>query len=114
MPEENPKTLYERIYDQVRLIPSGKVSTYGRIARFVGPCTARMVGYAMSALKDGRAPDVPWHRVINSQGKISMHGMGNIYQRTLLMDEGILFDEQGQIDLDQYLWESTEIKSNNN
>ncbi|NLO75258.1 MAG: MGMT family protein, partial [candidate division WS1 bacterium] len=47
--EENPK-LYDRIYAMVRLIPPGRVTTYGRIAELVGGCTARMVGYAMAAL----------------------------------------------------------------
>jgi alkylated DNA nucleotide flippase Atl1 len=77
--------LYERIYAMVRRIPPGKVTTYGRIAELVGGCTARMVGYAMAALKRGAAPDVPWQRVINAQGKISIHGdgIGNAMQRTL-------------------------------
>jgi methylated-DNA-protein-cysteine methyltransferase-like protein len=98
--------LYERIYKMVRKIPAGRVTTYGRIAALVGGCTARMVGYAMVALKSGRYPDVPWQRVINAQGKISAHGdgIGNAIQRTLLEQEGVVFDAQDRIDFDRFGW----------
>lgn len=65
-----PIPTYERIYEVVRLIPPGRVATYGQVASIVGNCTARMVGYAMAALPPGS--DVPWQRVINAQGKISL------------------------------------------
>ncbi len=61
--------IYHRIYLVVRQIPRGKVATYGQIAVIVGGCTARMVGYALSATP--QQSDVPWQRVINAQGKIS-------------------------------------------
>ncbi len=98
--------LYERIYDLVRRIPPGKVTTYGRIAELVGGCTARMVGYAMAALKSGQAPDVPWQRVINAQGKISVHGdgFGNALQRLKLEEEGIVFDAQDRVDFAHFGW----------
>jgi methylated-DNA-protein-cysteine methyltransferase-like protein len=98
--------LYERIYDMVRLIPPGKVTTYGQIAELVGGCTARMVGYAMAALKSGKAPDVPWQRVINAQGKISVHGdgFGNAIQRLKLEEEGIEFDGKDRIDFTRFGW----------
>ena len=98
--------LYERIYAMVRRIPPGKVTTYGRVAELVGGCTARMVGYAMAALKRGTAPEVPWQRVINAQGKISIHGdgIGNAMQRTLLEEEGVLFDEKDRVDFLVYGW----------
>jgi methylated-DNA-protein-cysteine methyltransferase related protein len=99
--------LYERIYAMVRRIPPGKVTTYGRIAELVGGCTARMVGYAMAALKRGTAPDVPWQRVINAQGKISIHGdgIGNAMQRTLLEEEGVAFDADGRVDFYIFGWQ---------
>lgn len=68
---------YEQVYKVVRRIPPGKVTSYGHIARMLGaPNAARAVGYALRALKD-RQDDptyegVPWHRVINSQGRISI------------------------------------------
>jgi methylated-DNA-protein-cysteine methyltransferase related protein len=97
---------YERIYAMARRIPPGKVTTYGRVAELVGGCTARMVGYAMAALKRGAAPDVPWQRVINAQGKISIHGdgIGNAMQRILLEQEGVVFDAAGRVDFLVFGW----------
>lgn len=97
--------LYERIYSWVRMVPSAKVATYGQVAAAVGGCSARMVGYAMSALKDGRDPSVPWQRVVNAQGRISMFGIGSAIQRTLLEDEGIIFDADDRIDLNVFRWD---------
>ena len=97
--------LYQRIYLLVKQIPAGKVATYGQIARMVGGCSARMVGYAMSALRDGRDPDVPWQRVINAQGRISLHGIGSAEQRFLLEDEGVVFDDADRVDFSLYGWE---------
>lgn len=98
--------LYERIYDMVRRIPHGKVTTYGRIAELVGGCTARIVGYAMAALKSGKALDVPWHRVINAKGKVSVHGdgIGNAMQQVLLEDEGVQFNRNGAVDFGRFGW----------
>lgn len=98
--------LYERIYAMVRMVPISKVTTYGRVAELVGRCTPRMVGYAMAALKHHREIDVPWQRVINAQGKISVHGdgIGNAMQRTLLEEEGIIFDQYGRVDFADFGW----------
>lgn len=98
--------LYDRIYAMVRQIPPGRVTTYGRIAELVGGCTARMVGYAMAALKRGTAPDVPWQRVINTKGKVSVHGdgIGNAMQQVILEEEGIIFDDNGRVDFKQFGW----------
>ncbi len=108
MTEQEP--LYDQIYAMVRRIPQGKVTTYGRVAELVGGCTARMVGYAMAALKRGRAPDVPWQRVINAKGKISIHGdgIGNAMQRSLLEGEGVQFDENDRIDFERFGWAGPE------
>ncbi len=102
--------LYDRIYAMVRRIPYGRVTTYGRIAELVGGCTARMVGYAMAALRRGTAPDVPWQRVVNAKGKISVHGdgIGNAMQRSILEGEGIQFDENDRIDFTRYGWAGPE------
>lgn len=96
--------LYEKIYAIVRQVPAGRVTTYGTVSKIVGGCTARMVGYAMAATPKGS--DVPWQRVINSQGKISPHGFGygTAIQRQLLEEEGIVFDMAGKIDLEKYGW----------
>ena len=61
--------LYDRIFEVVRLIPTGSVASYGQIAHIVG-CSPRVVGYAMHSVSI--EDDVPWHRVINSKGKITI------------------------------------------
>lgn len=96
--------LYEKIYALVRQVPTGRVTTYGTVAKIVGGCTARMVGYAMAATPEGSA--VPWQRVINSQGMISPRGvgLGSLIQRQLLEEEGVVFDPAGKIDLQKFGW----------
>ena len=88
----------------VQQIPPGRVATYGQIAVLVGNCTARMVGYAMSSL-DG-TNDVPWQRVVNSQGKVSPRADSHSteVQRLRLLEEGIVFDAEHRINLRRYRW----------
>jgi len=95
--------LYQRIYAVVRHIPAGRVATYGQVASVVGaPVTARQVGDAMAAWRDGsEEPSVPWQRVINAQGKVST---GRRQQR-LLEGEGVVFDAKNRIDLQQFGWQ---------
>ncbi len=95
--------LYERIYNLVRQVPEGYVTTYGELARQVG-CTARTVGFAMAALPAGH--NVPWQRVINSLGRVSPRadGDGSLVQRLLLETEGVRFDNRQRVALDRYLW----------
>ena len=102
---------YEQVYALVRQIPRGKVSSYGRLASMLGrPRAARAVGYALNRLKDKQGDpayaDVPWQRVVNSKGRISIinreHG-GN-EQAARLRDEGVVVNDKLQIDLDVYLW----------
>lgn len=98
------KVTYDRIYQIVKLIPPGFVTTYGRIARLAGiPGHARRVGYALSALK---RDDVPWHRVVNAKGEISRRSRsGNeSVQQQLLKEEGIAFDEKGRVSFDRFGW----------
>lgn len=97
---------YERIYAVVQAIPRGKVATYGQIARLAGlPGQARQVGYALFRVAPADA--VPWQRVINARGAISLspHRLGSDdYQRVLLVEEGIEFDGDGRICLERFLW----------
>jgi methylated-DNA-protein-cysteine methyltransferase related protein len=104
-------SVYARVYAVVCQIPRGKVSTYGQIAKIVDRCTARMVGYAMAALR-GRT-DVPWQRVINSKGEISTRsrGDGAIRQRKLLEKEGIRFDPRGRVNLRKVRWAESKAGS---
>ncbi len=100
------QTTYERIYATVRQIPPGCVSSYGRIAALAGlPGQARLVGYALHALRTSTGGDeVPWWRVINAAGYIS-NAYEPALQRTLLESEGVIFDARERIDLKRFLWE---------
>lgn len=94
------------VYGLVRHIPRGKVLSYGRVALLLGvPRGARAVGWAMSGLKHGDH-SVPWHRVVNVQGRISIKGSpdGAAEQRARLEAEGIQFDARGYLDMSKYLW----------
>lgn len=98
-------TFFQQVHRLVRLIPSGRVATYGQIARLLGnPRAARMVGWAMHSIPEGS--DVPWQRVVNARGTISLdaRGPGGAIQRALLEAEGIAFDEHGRLDLSVYGW----------
>ena len=98
-------SFFDRVYRVARLIPAGRVATYGQIARLAGaPRGARMVGWAMNGVSE--ADDVPWQRVVNAQGQISLRaGAGGELQRVLLEDEGVEFGINGRIDLREFGWE---------
>mgnify|MGYP001819639528 FL=1 len=95
---------YQRAYELVCLIPAGKVATYGQIASYIDRCTPRMVGYAMAATPHDR--DIPWHRVINSQGMISIRANGerDMLQRLLLEAEGVIFNKNNKVNLSVAGW----------
>ncbi len=105
MPGREPHPNRRRIYDTVRRIPRGRVATYGQVAELAGLAGhARQVGYALNGLPEGS--DVPWHRVLNAQGRISLgggRGFGEV-QRKLLEREGVRFDRAGRVDLAVYRW----------
>ena len=94
----------QAFYEMVARIPPGKVATYGQIAALAGyPGGARQVGYALAGLPDGL--DLPWHRVINAQGKVSPRSSGRFHelQYRMLEDEGIPF-QRNRVDLGAYRW----------
>ena len=109
---------YIKVYKVVQQIPAGKVSSYGRIAQMIGhPNAARAVGYALSALKN---PDsnakyssqtVPWQRVVNSQGRISInHREATANKQALILkEEGVEIDHNFRINLEKHLWEGLHI-----
>ena len=106
--------LYHQIHEIIRLIPHGKVATYGQIAEIVGGCTARMVGYAASTIPVDS--EIPWQRVINYKGKISNRSRvyGELLQQELLEGEGIQFDQSGKTNLKHYRWNGeTELNLEN-
>ena len=99
-------TIYKQIYHVISKIPRGRVATYGQIARLIGkPRHARQVGYALAALSDG-SHNVPWHRVVNAQGKISRRvaAGSDEFQKILLEEEGVEFKDNDTIDLARYQW----------
>jgi len=99
-----PVSTYHHIYAVVRRIPRGRVATYGQVARLAGlPGRARQVGYALAALRSSTA--VPWQRVVNAAGAISLRATaGGLSQRLLLEREGVRFNEAGRIALDRFAW----------
>jgi methylated-DNA-protein-cysteine methyltransferase-like protein len=107
---------YDQVYAVVWRIPRGKVTSYGRIAEMLGrPRAARAVGYALNALKDKKKDtsyaDIPWQRVVNSQGRISI--VNREYsanrQAEILRDEGVVVSDDLRINLDIYLWEGLHL-----
>jgi len=96
---------YQQIYQIIRNIPRGKVATYGQIAALAGiPGSARQVGYA---LHSSRGENLPWYRVINARGEISVLPDPQVadLQHQLLTAEGILFDHRGRINLSRFQWQ---------
>ncbi len=100
----NEQKYREMVYEIVKEIPAGRVMTYGQIAEILGAgYTPRTVGFVMRAAD---TENVPWQRVINSQGSCSTGKMTmpiNLQQK-MLEDEGVIFDEKGRCDLNIYRW----------
>ena len=97
---------YQKVYITVSKIPYGKVATYGQIADLIYAYgSARQVGWALRRLK---LPSIiPWYRVINSKGLISMRVSRNgtdWMQKEFLVNEGIKFNKKMKIDINKYLW----------
>jgi len=102
--EKQVATLMARVFALVRACPVGRVTTYGWLAKTVGyPRGARMVGWFMNESPEG----VPAQRVINSKGELSgswAFGSPDL-MRQLLENEGIIFSEDGRVDLKRYGWD---------
>lgn len=108
--QKQPAPFYRKVYAVVRLIPRGKVTSYGRVAEMLGHYgAARQVGYAMSALKSGHPDysDVPWQRVVNHEGQIVIKGSGEgrLYQAELLREEGVEVNKDLKVNMEKHLWE---------
>lgn len=97
----------KNIYDMVKRIPEGKVATYGQIAKLIGyPNHSRYIGRALSQLENNS--NVPWHRVVNAKGMISPRGFDGCddYQKILLEEEGVIFNDNNCISLKEYQWKT--------
>ncbi len=96
---------FEKIYEQVKRIPRGKVASYGQIALLAGnPRWSRVVGYALHSNPDPE--HIPCHRVVTKEGRLSSafaFGGENI-QRELLLGEGVSFVEDNRVDMKNYIW----------
>lgn len=104
------QNFFERVYEVVRKIPAGKVTSYGAIARAIGsPQSARMVGWAMNASHNLK--DVPAHRVVNRNGLLSgksHFGDSNAMQQ-LLETEGVKIEENKVKDFRKHFWDPRKI-----
>ena len=104
-PSAEVKVKRESIWQVVHMIPSGKVATYGQVAALAGlPKAARFAGTSLKGLP--KATRIPWHRVINAQGRISLPPSSASYQEQhqRLIQEGVLI-RNGRIALKDYQWE---------
>lgn len=98
-----------RVFGVVQQIPCGKVATYGQVARLIGaPRSARYVGYALRANPEpGTDPDsIPCHRVVFKDGRMATGFAfgGPDEQRKMLEAEGVAFDDEGCVCMDEHLW----------
>ncbi|QHM70163.1 DNA base-flipping protein [Mixta intestinalis] len=94
----------QRVLQVIAAIPAGSVTTYGEVARLAGsPRAARQVGGVLKRLPaDSR---LPWHRIINRYGQISLQGDDLLRQRDALEAEGIEISDDGKVDLARYRWQ---------
>ncbi len=96
---------FERVYEVVRLIPEGRVTSYGAIAKYLGTAgSARMVGWAMNS---SHTKNVPAHRVVNRKGLLTgkHHFDGTNLMQQLLENEGIVVVENQIQEFDQHFWD---------
>ncbi len=97
---------FHKVYEVVKQIPFGKVTTYGAIAKKIGaPGSARMVGYAMNAAHSDS--EIPAHRVVNRKGMLTgkHHFQGTNLMQQLLENEGIVIKENIVQDFEKHFWE---------
>ena len=99
-----PGSFHERVVAIMKKIPRGKVATYGQVAAMAGnPRAARQVVRALHS--STRKENIPWHRVINARGHISLRpGQGYELQKAMLEDEGVAFLPGGAVDLKRFQW----------
>lgn len=104
IPDDIPADNFrQRVLTIVAAIPYGKVATYGQVARLAGTSrAARQVGGILSRLPEGSS--LPWFRVVNRFGQISLPGADYQRQRDALLTEGIIFTHHGAIDLEKFGW----------
>ena len=105
---EDSISFFERVHEVARLVPYGRVTSYGAIARYLGAAkSARMVGYAMNA---SHSKDVPAHRVVNRKGLLTgkHHFEGTNLMQQLLESEGIVVIDNQIQDFKAVFWDPSE------
>jgi len=104
------KGFFQRVYDVTRMVPFGRVTTYGAIASYLGsPGAARMVGWAMNQCHS--SPDyVPAHRVVNRVGLLTgkHHFDGSSLMQEMLENEGAIIEENRIMNMDEMFWDPVE------
>ncbi len=109
MVAKNTTDFFNQVYQVVRLIPKGRVTSYGAIASYLGtPKSSRVVGYAMNAAHNQK-PKVPAHRVLNRNGQLTgKHHFSNPFlMQELLEKENIVIENDCVINLDKHFWNPT-------
>lgn len=99
------KSFNQRVWELVGIIPKGKVASYGQLATMLGhPRRARHIGFALNQTPDNLV--LPWHRVINSKGRISFSDNSEQYllQKAMLEAEKVRFTDNGSIDFKEFGW----------
>ncbi|MBT0811087.1 MGMT family protein [Litoribacter ruber] len=108
--KSNKENLYANIYELVRLIPEGRVTTYGSIAKALGLGSgARVVGYAMNA---SHTENVPAHRVVNRNGQLTgkHHFPTPTAMETLLKAEGVNVENDQIVDFEKHFWDPASLE----
>ncbi len=103
----NKSKFFDDVFDVVRLIPKGRITSYGAIAKYLGAArSSRLVGYAMNAAH-GEVPSVPAHRVVNRNGLLTgkHHFATESMMQELLEKEGMIIKEDQVINFSTYFWD---------
>ena len=102
----NSKDFFQKVYEVVKMIPSGRVSTYGLIAKYLGSAnSSRVVGYAMNASHQNS--DIPAHRVVNRLGILTgkHHFSGTTLMKNLLESEGVKIQNDRVVNFKKIVWD---------
>ena len=102
----NSNDFFKKVYEVVRLVPPGRVTTYGLIAKYLGSTkSSRTVGYAMNASHTN--PDIPAHRVVNRVGLLTgkHHFLGTFLMQNLLESEGVKIKNDCVINFEKVVWD---------
>lgn len=97
------KSFFDKVFEIVKRVPKGKVTTYGEIARVLNTRDARKIGWA---LHSNKSPKIPCHRVVNKEGRLATNFAfeGPEEQKRRLLEEGITFKDEMHVDLEKHIW----------